>query len=784
VTDRRFGLALTPAEQRRSVEIARLRDAGAAGVPPLLELLTDPSWAVRREVVAALGAAGDAAIGPLETLLATRRDDETRIAAAVDALVASTGDVLPALERLAAHSNPAVVSDAAQIAGRRRSGRAVGLLARLATHPDDNVAVSAIEGLGRVGGRAAIDALLAAVRTGSFFHVFPALDVLGRSGDPRAIPALAALLTEPMYALEAARALGKTGEASAVRPLASLMVHASEATVRVAAVAFRELHGRHLENYGSAAAVEGALKRAAPADAAVRHLGRALSSADPDERLALALALGVLGGDEARAVLARLLDAEPEVGRQVAAALARMGGAAEPQLREALRDGPSARRRLVLPVVSRATVQQELIACLADPDSEVRALAAEALARVGATASVPALFPLLADENPRVSQAATAAIQALGTGETRTYALEAARSSNPAVRRAALRILSYFGFDDGLPAFLEALRGDDARLRETAVSGLPFLDDPQAHEVLLETSRDLEAGTRRAAMRALGHSTSTDPRVGSALLAGLKDPEPWVRYYAAQALGRLGVNSAAGALGGLLRDPAGQVRVAAIEALSHLRAPGAKEALERAADDPEPDLRRAALIGLGMGGRRETLPVMLRAAAGDDPATRLVALSAIASVDAPEALAALERAAHDPDPSVRSAALGFLSAGTSVEATRALVRAASELEDRELALGLLAQPADGRVAGLLAALEEADDELAPLLASALARLRSLMATRALFQALAGPHVPARKAAAAALAATGSREAIDALRTAAERDPDPAVRAISVVLLGE
>jgi hypothetical protein len=56
-------LALSAEEQRRVGEVERLRAAGRPG--PLVELLVDPSWAVRREVAAALAARGDAAVPPL-----------------------------------------------------------------------------------------------------------------------------------------------------------------------------------------------------------------------------------------------------------------------------------------------------------------------------------------------------------------------------------------------------------------------------------------------------------------------------------------------------------------------------------------------------------------------------------------------------------------------------------------------------------------------------------------------------------------------------------------------
>ena len=63
-------------------------------------MLDDASWAVRREVVTALAAEGSAAVLPLAKILREERENEGRIAAAVDALAASTADVLDAMQDL------------------------------------------------------------------------------------------------------------------------------------------------------------------------------------------------------------------------------------------------------------------------------------------------------------------------------------------------------------------------------------------------------------------------------------------------------------------------------------------------------------------------------------------------------------------------------------------------------------------------------------------------------------------------------------------------------------
>ncbi|HEY6726244.1 MAG TPA: HEAT repeat domain-containing protein, partial [Polyangiaceae bacterium] len=206
-------------ESERLQRVRALACSGPGALDDLLAMRLDPSWTVRREVVAALGLLGEAALPALCASLVRERDDETRIAATVDALVASNGDVEPALTRLEPSAAPAVLADVAQILGRRNSRASLETLARLVEHTDDNVAVAAIEALGRVGGRGVVDLLVKAVESRRFFRCFAAIGVLGKSGDPRAIAPLVALLDNAQYGFEAMRALGRTGDRAAVAPL-------------------------------------------------------------------------------------------------------------------------------------------------------------------------------------------------------------------------------------------------------------------------------------------------------------------------------------------------------------------------------------------------------------------------------------------------------------------------------------------------------------------------------------------------------------------------------------
>ncbi|MGE5187041.1 MAG: HEAT repeat domain-containing protein, partial [Acidobacteriota bacterium] len=423
---------ITAAERARIEHIDRLFSLGPRGTGELVAALADPSWTVRRAAVAALATLGDDAVEPLCALLATRRDNENALAAAVDALASSRGaGVVPRVLALARHERAAVIADAAQILGRRRAAEAVPALVALLDHANDNVAIAAIEALGAIGGTTSVDALARVAAERRFFRTFPAMQVLARTGDPRAIAALAALLEDQTYRFEAVRALGRTGAVQAIAPITALLANPSDAVVRLVAVALAELI-EHAEWAGAGPRVSRALREVL-APSLPRLLG-ALRHADREERVALATVLGRAGDGSVLRELTGLLDDEA-VARAATSALEHLADASDDALVAALATSDAGRRAAILPLLRSRAAAPAIRQRLHDDDPEVRARACEALARVGDTACVPALFEALADRSARVAHAAVGAIQALGTAETEHLALAGARAANPSVRR-------------------------------------------------------------------------------------------------------------------------------------------------------------------------------------------------------------------------------------------------------------------------------------------------------------------------------------------------------------
>jgi len=771
-----------PAE-RAAIEQARAWGReGVSALPRLLEALATPSWVVRREVVQQLAGLGPVAAAAMCEQLRTQRKGESRLAALVDALVASSDEAEPLILSLLDAENVAVVADGLQILGRRRAKRATPRVVELTRHPDDNVAVASVEALGQIGGPEALACLLEIVESPSFFRSFPAIDALGRLGDTRAVEPLCALLDDALRGPEAARALGRLGDESAIAPLAELLLSGPLSTSRVVAVAVADIRERSQRRYGTSAVFERAFSSYLGLETLEARLERALNGADPTEQRAIGVLLGFFPSSASVESLLPLLDQNPEVAEAAAQSLARLARLGNPQIFEVLDAASSEQRLLLIPRLAGAGAAVPALArCLNDPDSRVRILACDALAKTGDPSCAEGLFELLGDPDIAVSQAATGALQALGSQRVEELALAAATGTPKNRRLSALRIVGHFGSARGAEVLLAAARQPDERVREIALAGLSSIGGDSAREALLAASQHESARTRAAAIRGLGHLDPT-PQTSRRLREASQDPDAWVRYYACQALGVAGDEEATELLAARAQDGAGQVRVAAIDALSRLESAQAREVLVRAARDPDAELQRAALSGIGVRADPSLVPLLLDASYAAETATRLVAVSSLAKFSELSALGRVcEVARRDPEPALQHAAIELLSENVAPQATATLIALLAEEAHRSRVVSALSRRGLERTTALSAALGDASADVAEALVMVIVQLPRETAEPLLQAALdqAGDH--ARRAVARALRfAFDSESTQRALARAASRDADPEVRRIAAL----
>ncbi len=195
---------------------------------------------------------------------------------------------------------------------------------------------------------------------------------------------------------------------------------------------------------------------------------------------------------------------------------------------------------------SRALLGKLLQLVKADSNSDVRAAAAEDLAR----------FTLLAELDDLDAEATARVRQVLPE-------VVADESQAPKVRTAALAALGYFS---------------DLLIAEQLAAGFA---DPTL---------------RIGAVRGMGRSA--DPRWTDRLMPVLGSEDPSLRREAALALGEIEDERAVTPLSELVDDPEIEVRLAIIQALGHIGGEDAREALLYLAEAAEDDIREAAEAAL------------------------------------------------------------------------------------------------------------------------------------------------------------------------------------------
>ena len=417
---------------------------GTGGLDQLLAMLDDPSWTVRRAVVAALAALGTPAVAPLVER-AARRSATTRRASPPRST---------RCRRVDGDADAALIALLADAPGRRCSPTSprswAGAAARSACrrwspcsrHADDNVAVAAIEALGphRRPRPPSIRCVERGRTAATSSATFPAIDVLGRSGDPRAVAPLTRA-ARPAAATPPRRP-GRSAAPASWRPVAPLVAlpRARGAAPRCASPRSRWAIStrRHRERFGHAGAVDqahprrgGRCRRGAPADARARRRRSA-------EKAAICVVLGCAARvRDGRRALTGLLDASPSVAD---AAAARAAGVSAPRPTRrscaASATGRQRSRRALLPLVTRATGTRE-IAQLPDR-SPIPTSAPPPATRWHGSASPPwwARCSSCSPTRTRASShAAVAAIQSLGSRETERLALD--RGAAPPIRACA-----------------------------------------------------------------------------------------------------------------------------------------------------------------------------------------------------------------------------------------------------------------------------------------------------------------------------------------------------------
>lgn len=561
--------AATPAARREAVQQLAAHDLSLTE-PYLLLALQDAALEVRLDAARALGRGGSQRAVP--ALIEWLGDPEVRArlsaaealgeiggATARSALVRSLGDSEHNVRQLAVRALGAI--------GKRGDASVVTpLLARLSDDKAD-VRRETVEQLEALGDRRALIPLVAAFSDNHPEVRKAAVRAVGRFGDVSVVPALARLLRDPSEDVRSAAvgALGAIGSPLALGALSDLLSSGSDPVRNKVAYALGQI--ARAPNAGK------------DGEEALDRLVTALAT--PSLRNAAAEALRVAGRAATPALLRHL---SGKLGGDPTTVVTLLAHSGDPRATQAL-TAELERRRVATPLVLEA------LGATGDPD-----------------ALVPVLG-VLTSKDPQLRLAAMNALRPLLGSDGRASDILAARLADPEleVRVLAAEYLGLVRAKSAVPALVTLAAGDaPPRLRHAAIDALGEIGAPTASATLLGL---IERGPQKLrAAAALALAASADRAALPALTKLLASPEPTIRHAAARAVaGSLRaqrdrpapeVAAALAAVALAAADSAGEVAVTAIAALAASGHPTAATALEELAANAAPDRRGTALMAL------------------------------------------------------------------------------------------------------------------------------------------------------------------------------------------
>ncbi|MCF6361802.1 MAG: HEAT repeat domain-containing protein [Gammaproteobacteria bacterium] len=344
--------------------------------------------------------------------------------------------------------------------------------------------------------------------------------------------------------IDAAESLGLLGEPAAVAPLIESLHNDPDGEIRVSVV---EALGR----LGGEQAVSALLSLLTSMPEDTDWDDDDAWDSNWDIQRKAVQALGYQRVAKAVAPLTALLDDEDAQVDETDSllALARIGGAGEELVIQRLQNGSTRERRRAAHALGQPcspTGAHALGRALQDPEPEVRAVAAEALANNGQGRYLGALLLLLRDPADEVRETALKMIDKLSSHVSAELDVQQLLPllSDPStrVRAAALHVLQGH-LPDPLEAETQAclvgLLSDSEPL--VAAAALPHalrLEGPDIDGILLNLLADeqRDPAVRQQAALALGNRPQTSEEILTALDCTINDHEPIVRWAALQAL--------------------------------------------------------------------------------------------------------------------------------------------------------------------------------------------------------------------------------------------------------
>jgi len=240
---------------------------------------------------------------------------------------------------------------------------------------------------------------------------------------------------------------------------------------------------------------------------------------------------------------------------------------------------------------------EQYVALLREGETEERELAASLLGQFGsASVAEPLAEALRGDPDSRVKAAAAEALGLVGASRGVETLLAFFDTTDTLVRNSIIRSLVRLADSKVIDGVVAYLKHVDKRVRVLAIHTLGQIHNESATERLIKALDDDSFVVREAAIKALGDIA--DPKAVDALVRAASDPRRFPQVWVIESLGKISGHESIRIILKAIGSHDSEVREAAADALGRLRTKEAAPALLKALDDSDPIVRRAAAAAM------------------------------------------------------------------------------------------------------------------------------------------------------------------------------------------
>ncbi len=240
---------------------------------------------------------------------------------------------------------------------------------------------------------------------------------------------------------------------------------------------------------------------------------------------------------------------------------------------------------------------KETIKQLRDGKIEEREVAATLLGHFGSTsAAAPLIKALKKDPESGVKAAAAEALGFLGSSKSVSAMLTLFDTADVVVRNSVVRALIRLADPAVIDGLAAHLKHADKAVRVLAAHALGQIHDQRVTKQLINALDDEAFVVRQAVVKALGDIA--DPRAAEALMRASADPEAFRQVWVIESLGKIRNPESIRIILDAMKSPDTEVREAAADALGKLLVKEAVPTLLDAIEDTDPGVRTSAASSL------------------------------------------------------------------------------------------------------------------------------------------------------------------------------------------